>query len=43
MQFLPLMLNSLFSATFNICWIAKLYYNELTHPKEEYQALNNME
>ena len=29
MEFLPLMLNSVFCATFNICWIAKIYVNEM--------------
>ena len=29
MEFLPLMLNSVFCATFNICWIAKIYANEM--------------
>lgn len=35
LEFLPLMLNSLYSAAFNICWIGDIYRRQLTSSSEE--------
>lgn len=29
MEFLPLMINSIFSASFNVCWIVYIYANQM--------------
>jgi hypothetical protein len=39
MEFLPLMINSLFAAAFNISWVGALYFRQLrAEVKDEYES-----
>jgi hypothetical protein len=39
MEFLPLMLNSIFCASFNICWIGKLYIQQVFKEDKDYNLV----
>jgi hypothetical protein len=43
LEFLPLMLNSVFCASFNCCWIVSLYWQQLQDPASDYSKVGSGE